>query len=465
MSAILVVEDDRLPRRAAVADLEDAGLGTVTAVEHMQGARDALAQEPFDLVLLDLGLPRDADDPLPRQDAGLEIVTEIVALGDHAPDVIVVSANEDFEVVVDAMRRGARDYLRKPFDPIELLRRVENTLVARRKSQEVKQLRRIVEQATGFQSIISRSPTMTRIESIVERVASRESTVLISGATGTGKELVARALHFNSPRREKALVTVNCPAIPSQLMESELFGHVKGAFTDARTSRRGKVEMAAGGTLFLDEIGDLDLGLQAKVLRLIQEKEFERVGSSQVTQSDVRIVAATHRDLEEEVAAGRFREDLFYRLAVVPIRLPALQERSEDIQLLAEHFLERFNASLGTRVAGFEAGAIAALQSHSWPGNVRELQNIVERLVNLVESNEAITESDVFAALTPLNQSGGVPGLPTSGGLRENMEKYERLLIEQAMSVAAGNKTRAAELLAISRPALYDRLALYGLND
>ncbi len=470
MASILVVEDDRLARRTVVADLRDAGFHDVVEAEDVVGTRRALAQNPFDLVLLDLGLPMDEQDLLPRHGAGLDLVSEISQAGSEAPDVIVVTSVDSLDVAVDAMRRGARDYVQKPFDPVELIRRAENALSARHKTQEVKELRRIVAQSSGFEAIISGSAAMARVESVVRRVARGNSTVLITGETGTGKELIARALHFASKRREKPLVTVNCPAIPAPLLESELFGHVQGAFTDARATRRGKVERAHGGTLFLDEIGDMGLEIQAKVLRLIQEKEFERVGSDKVTPVDVRIIAATHRNLEESVADNRFRSDLYYRLNVVPIALPPLRDRPEDVPLLAEHFLAKFNQSLGTRVAGFTPEAIALMQQHSWPGNVRELQNLVECLVNLIETEETITAEDVRATLqsrgaqAPAATAAATSPLPSGGTLRENLHAYERRLIEEALRNAGGNKTQAANSLGISRPALYDRLALHNLG-
>jgi DNA-binding NtrC family response regulator len=469
MASILVVEDDRLARRTVVADLRDAGFHDPVEAENVAAARRELAQHPFDLVLLDLGLPMDESDLLPRHGAGLELVSEIAGLGPDAPDVIVVTSVDLLDVAVDAMRRGARDYVQKPFDPVELIRRAENALSARSKTQEVRELRSMVAKSSSFEAIIACSPAMAQVETIVRRVARGNSTVLIIGETGTGKELIARAVHFASKRREQPLVTVNCPAIPAPLLESELFGHVQGAFTDARTTRRGKVEMANGGSLFLDEIGDMGLEIQAKVLRLIQEKEFERVGSDKVSKVDVRIIAATHRDLKKEVAANRFRSDLYYRLNVIPLVLPPLRDRPMDIPLLADHFLTRFNQSLGTRVAGFSGEAMALLQEHSWPGNVRELQNIVECLVNLIESDEVITVEDVSATMRARGQVPPSPARSTqplshSGTLREKLQAYERLLIEEALRTAGGNKTQAANLLGISRPALYDRLALHGLG-
>ncbi len=482
MARILVVEDERLVRRAIVDEIEQAQLGSVEGVGDLAAARAALAAEPIDVVILDLGLPETAEDALPRQGAGLALVDEICAQEGDVPDVVVVTSEASVEIAVDAMRRGARDYLRKPFDPVVLRRRIENIAVARSRGEEVEELRRVVARASGFNAIVYRSTSMGKVMDRVRRAARGNSTVLVRGATGTGKELIARALHFASARADGPCVTVNCPAIPSELLESELFGHVRGAFTDARASRRGKLEMADGGTIFLDEIGDMSPKLQAKILRVIQEREFERVGSSDTVKVDVRIVAATHQYLERLVEEGLFREDLYYRLNVLPIDLPALRERPADILPLAEHFLEQLNRTLGTRVGGFDDEAAALLRGAAWPGNVRELRNVVERVVNLMECGDSITKAEVVAAMEaprprfagpdagaaadggearPPVLGDGFP--PMDGTLRENLDQLERALLVRALDSTGGNRSRAATLLGISRPALYDRLESHAL--
>ncbi|MAE71111.1 MAG: hypothetical protein CME06_11680 [Gemmatimonadetes bacterium] len=480
MARILVVEDEELIRRAMVDEVERASLGSVEGVGDIASARAALAAEPIDIVILDLGLPATADDTQPQQGAGLALVDEICGVSGDSPDIVIITSETSVEIAVDAMRRGARDYLPKPFDPIVLRHRIENLVVARSRGEEVKELRRVVERVSGVESIVYRSQIMRQVLDRVRRAARGSSTVLIRGETGTGKELVARALHFASPRSDDPFVTVNCPAIPSELLESELFGHVRGAFTDAHASRRGKLEMADGGTVFLDEIGDMSPKLQAKILRVIQEREFERVGSSVPVRIDVRIVAATHRHLEELVEQGLFREDLYYRLNVLPIELPPLRERPADIIPLAEHFLQRINRAAGTQVGGFDDEAAAMLRGASWPGNIRELRNVVERVVNLTECGDSVGKAEIEIATEnprPRHASStgaadesaaSVPVLadgypPMDGTLRECLDRLEKTLIVRALDMTGGNRSRAAGLLGLSRPALYDRIERYGM--
>ncbi len=489
MTRILVVEDERPIRWRIMASIEEAELGTVTEAADIESARRVLVGSRFDLVVLDLGLPRSADDPEPRPVAGLELLDEIRSTPDDAPDVIVVTAEASTEVAVDAMRRGARDYLKKPFDPLELRRRLENVLSAGSRREEVRALRQVVERASGVEAIVYGSAAMQKVVDRIRRVARGDSTILVRGETGTGKELVARAIHFASPRADAPYVTIDTPAIPSNLLEDELFGHVKGAFTSAAGSRRGKVELARGGTLFFDEIGDMASDLQAKILRLLQERQFQPVGGEQRLDADLRVIAATHQDLEKGVSEGSFREDLYYRLNVVPIDLPPLRERSEDVLPLAHSFLEKFNRRLGTRIAGFDDAAAERLSADRWAGNVRELHNVVEQVANLVEEGHNITLEDVEAALASsargARSCGGSLGAgtesnshntgavvmlddgfpPMEGDLGACVERLEGVLIRRALTRARGNKTKAAALLGISRPALYARLERQGLTE
>ena len=477
MTRILVVDDERAIRWRIVAGIEAGDLGEVTEAADLKSARRELASGPFDLVILDLGLPQVAGESDPRPLAGLDLLDEIRARPESAPEVIVVTAEACVDVAVDAMRRGARDYLNKPFEELELRRRVENVLALGARQEEVRALQQVVERASGIETIVYRSKPMEKLVDRIRRVAKNDSTILVRGETGTGKELVARAIHFASARAEHPYVTVDTPAIPANLLEDELFGHVKGAFTSAAGQRRGKVELARGGTLFFDEIGDMAVELQAKILRLLQERQFQPVGGETPLAADVRVIAATHQDLETGVAEGWFREDLYYRLNVVPVDLPPLRERPEDILPLAEHFLEKFNRNLGTRVSGFDGAASERLASAPWEGNVRQLHNVVEQLANLVEEGRSVTLEDAEAALfssSRLKRSiaadsageglleDGFPEL--EGDLASCIERLESVMIQRALGRAAGNKSKAAAILGISRPALYARLDRCGLS-
>ena len=481
---ILVVEDERAIRWQLVAGLEDADLGAVTEAADVETARRLLGASRFDVVLLDLGLPPTPEDPIAQPGAGLAILDDIHAASPDAPRVLVVTAEASPEIAVDAMKRGAFDYLRKPFDKIELQRRVDSVLRLATQEEDVRELRAVVRRASGLESIVHRSEKMARVIDRLKRVARGDSTVLIRGETGTGKELVARAIHHGSSRANRPYAIVDTPAIPASLLEDELFGHVKGAFTSAAGARRGKVEMARGGTLFFDEIGDMEPALQAKLLRLLQERQFQSVGGSTTVDADVRIVAATHQNLEQGVKEGWFRRDLYYRLNVVPIDLPPLRDRPEDVVPLAIHFLGEFNRSMGTRVKGLSPEAAELLTRNDWPGNVRQLRNVIEQLTNLVEDATDILGEDVRAALDTsaetrslvrassahepvVGQPALLPdGFPLlEGDLRTCLERLEITLINRALDQAKGNRTKAAALLGLSRPALYGRLERHGLGD
>jgi DNA-binding NtrC family response regulator len=492
MPQILVVEDEQAIRWKLRCGIEEAGLGEVSEASDLATARELTRTHRYDLVLLDLGLPLGANEPIPEPDAGFSLLAELTADAEWTPAILVVTADSSIDTAVRAMRCGAADYLQKPFDPLELRQRVGNIIQARRGALELTALREVVERISGIKSVIHQSEAMARILDHVRRVGQRDSTVLVRGETGTGKELIARAIHFCSPRRAAPFVAVDTPAIPAMLLEDELFGHVRGAFTGAAVSRHGKFEMAEGGTIFFDEIGDMDLQLQAKMLRVIQEREFQPVGGSRTIKADVRIVAATNQDLESAVREGRFREDLYYRLNVFPLTLPPLRERREDIPVLANHFVIEMNREFGTRVGGFAPRTLERLQALPWPGNVRQLRNLVERLVTLAEDDAAIGLEDLEAALAASpgglqGSSGATAGVtPAAAGtvdagegtagrieeqfpdldgtLAESIEILERILIKRALVRANGNKSKAATLLGLSRPALYNRLARYDIG-
>jgi two-component system response regulator AtoC len=374
------------------------------------------------------------------------------------------------EVAVEAMKRGAYDYLSKPFEADELILLLRKAEERERLFRENQSLARQIrstgqEPENGFGDLVGRSPQMTEMFRTLRKIAEFKTTVLIGGESGTGKELVARAIHRHSPRCAQPFVAVNCGAIPANLLESELFGHRKGAFTDATRDRKGLFEEASGGTLFLDEIGELPLGLQVKLLRVLQEEEIRRLGDCQDIKVDVRVVAATARDLAVEVGRGAFREDLYYRLNVFAVRLPPLRERREDIPLLVQHFLSRMNARMGLQVTGVSADTQRLLSSYGWPGNVRELENTIERAIVLAEGSEIGPDAlpDRMRAEPPRTPS--TPVAPDDGDLsiKRASRRSEVDLISRALSRTKGNRTRAAELLEISHRALLYKIKEYGI--
>ena len=404
-------------------------------------------QEPFDLVLTDQRMP---------DLSGLDVLETVRAA---SPDtaVVIMTAYGTIETAVSAVKAGAADYLAKPLNLDELLHRIHQIQDRRRLLTENRELRAALAERHRVEGIIGESGPMQEVLSVVRRVASSDATVLIRGESGTGKELIAKALHYASPRAASALVKVNCAALAESLLEAELFGHEKGAFTGAVAARKGRFELADGGSLFLDEIGDLPPHLQVKLLRVLQEREFERVGSSRPIKVDVRLLAATHRNLETLVREGRFRDDLYYRINVVTIQLPPLRERREDLPLLIDHFLRAFADKNGKRIRGLTREAREALLRYDYPGNVRELENLIERAV-------VLTRDDVVGLTDlPLTLDPQAAEPETGPGLVAAVEGLERRMIREALAKADGIQTRAAELLGIGERVLRYKLKKYGL--
>jgi DNA-binding NtrC family response regulator len=448
---ILVVEDDESLRRVTQAQLEKCGYETATACDAAE-ALEALAREPRDLIITDLNLPGAS---------GLELLKQ-VRLDYPETTVVVVTAYGTIETAVEAMKAGAYDYVTKPVHPDELRALVNRVLERRQLIEEVRALRSSLDQKYGFENIIGRSGALLHVLDSASRVAHTDATVLVLGETGTGKELLAKAIHFNSLRRERPFVVINCGAIPAELLESELFGHVKGSFTGAMNHKKGKVEIAEGGTLFLDEIGEMSLDLQVRVLRLLQEREIEKVGATKLIRVDVRIIAATHRDLEALVADGRFREDLYYRLAVIPIALPPLRERTDDIPELINQFFYRSKQKHDRPDMTLSQPVMPYLVNYRWPGNVRELENVIERLVLLCRSDE-ISVSDLPANIRqrhPSPEAAAPAPTVTDAGLNA----VERQLIVKALRESNWNQSKAARQLGISRKTLLYRIGKYGIS-
>jgi DNA-binding NtrC family response regulator len=425
---ILVVDNDAVMVETLARHLEREGW-QVTGVASGKDAREALEADEFDVLLTDLVM--DEIDGL--------MLLRAAQAAPARPRVLLMTAFGSLETAIEAMREGAFDYLTKPFRLSQVTVAVRRALDDRRLREENRRLRDHVERLYGSETLIGTSRAMRAVIEQIRAVASSDAGILLLGESGTGKEVVARAIHWNSGRRDSAFVPVNCAAIPEPLLESELFGHVRGAFTGADRSRPGLFANANGGTLFLDEIADMPLGLQVKLLRVLQGKAVRPVGGTEEVRLDLRVIAATNRDLAVEVREGRFREDLYYRLAVIPIRLPSLRERTEDIPLLARHFLDR--ATLNRRIEGFTDDALEKLAAHRWPGNVRELENVIERAATLA-SGPRITAADLGLELAASGPADG-RGRPTLGDL-------EQRYMQQVLAESGGDKIRAARILGVS---------------
>jgi len=448
---ILMVEDEEGLRNALQEILEEQHHHVMTAANALR-AREAMQNGKYDIAILDVRLP-DGD--------GIELLREFRRT-DPEMGIIMMTGYAEVDTAVEAIRLGASDFLKKPFDSEELLVRIEELIKNRRLRQDHKILSQQLQVVHGNRGLIGQSKAIENIRHMIELVAGSESTVLITGESGTGKEVLARMLHQAGPRAKKPMVSINCGAIPEELLESELFGHVKGAFTGAMRARPGRFEVANGGTIFLDEIGDMSPKLQVKLLRVLQERCFEPVGSHQSIEVDVRVIAATHRDLEAEIVAGRFREDLFYRLNVVPIQLPPLRERGEDILLIAEHFIKKFNEERGASISGIDEQAKQAMLHYAWPGNVRELQNLIERVATLKRSGPVELSdlpSKMLGKAEQLHQNFEVDVDDAEKiDLKNLVDEFENHLIISALQRFDGNKNRAAMFLSMNRTTLVEKL-------
>jgi len=473
---ILLVDDEPNLRKVLGALLEQDGF----EVHAEEAAEPALARvraspsDTFDAVITDLRMP--------GMD-GIALLRALLSYDPHLP-VIVLTAHGTVDSAVEAVKLGAFDYLEKPFDRAHIRAVLERAVATRvRSGPSMGAPAAETDDPSVAVGMVGDSPAMQAVREVIRTAAKSPSTVLITGESGTGKELVARALHLGSDRADGPFIRLNCAAIPPGLVESELFGHEKGAFTGAVSSRPGRFELADGGTLFLDEISEIPLSIQVKLLRAIQESEFERVGGVKTIRADLRIIAATNRDLVEVIAEKRFREDLYYRLNVVPIRLPALRERIEDLPALLAHFVERCNARLGKRVRGFDDDALARLSAYPWPGNIRELENLVERMV-LFASSDVILAAELpeafqadpsrTAGAGPVSGAGHLPqvrvplsslGMDLKEAVRLGSRMVEEVLIREALQQTGGNVTRSARLLGISRRSLQSKMKELGLRD
>ena len=460
---VLIVDDEPNLRKILSAQLSRDGYDVMTANDGEEGL-SALKDHHIDLVITDLKMPK-VD--------GMTLLKKALEEDPELP-VVLITAHGTIDTAVEALKSGAFDFVTKPFDKDEVRQIVAKAL----KTRDLRAADATPTPAARDArfGIIGHSQGILDIYAILERVADTPTTVLISGESGTGKELVARALHEHSSRKDKPFIKVNCAAIPKELIESELFGHERGAFTGAVSSKPGRFELANGGTLFLDEIGEIPIEMQVKLLRALQESEFERVGGIKTIRVDVRLVAATNRDLKRLIASGSFREDLFYRLNVVPIRLPALRERTGDIPVLVEHFLGKFNERLKKKVEGVETEATDVLVAYPWPGNIRELENVIERAVLFCDA-QRLRASDLppeirgipAMANVPLPEADLTAALAGEGGLKEHvkvaMSRLEKELVSRALQQTGGNVTHAARLLKISRKGLQLKMKELGLRE
>jgi DNA-binding NtrC family response regulator len=445
---IVLADDEDAARRSLGEILTEDGYAVRLAADGEEALR-LVAEDGPDILLTDLKMPRlDGMDLLARVRAAYPDVA-----------IVVMTAYGTIASAVKALRAGAEDYLTKPIDVEELEHLLEAVLGRRRLLAEARLLRQRLDDKYGFDNIVGRAPAMLDVFRLVEQVAPSQASILITGESGTGKELIAQAIHQHSPRRDAPFVKVSCAALPETLLESELFGHERGSFTGAIARRPGRFEVAAGGTIFLDEIGDIPLGMQVKLLRFLQERQFERLGGNQTLTVDVRVIAATHRDLGERIRAGVFREDLYYRLNVIEIVMPPLRTRTQDIPLLADYFIRRYAAANGRTIEGLTPEALAGLMASPWPGNVRELEHALERAVILARG--PVLEAGLFqglpiaAAAAPANQGNGLP-VPGS-----TMDQIERDVILRTMESVGGSVRRAADILQISPRTIQYKLKRY----
>jgi len=449
--SLLLVDDEEKLLKSLGRALRGEGHRVVEATD-AGAARRLLADQTFDVLVVDNLMP---------DLTGLELIRDLVSSTTESerPQILMMTAHATIESAIEAMKLGALDFLQKPFEIEELLVVVARALEHQRLRTQHRYLISELDEEFNHYGIVGRSRAMQEVIERAELVADTKSTVLITGETGTGKELVARAIHDRSAQRAMPLIRVNCAAIPETLLESELFGHVRGAFTGATTTKKGKFALADGGTILLDEIGTMGRPLQAKLLRVLQEREFEPLGAERTERVDVRVIAATNRDVRQMVAEGRFEEDLFYRLNVIPIHIPPLRERREDIPVLLEHFVRKHAQRTGRRIDRVEEGVLTALQQYEWPGNVRELENTIERAV-VLSTTHVVTAKSVTTVGPPLSTAPALPSLR----LHQNVEWAERETVRRALDQAAGVKKDAAELMGISQRALSYYLAKYRIE-
>jgi two-component system response regulator GlrR len=442
---ILIVDDDRNLLGLIKMRLETSGYAVTTALTD-QEAKAAVAGDVFGLAIVDLQLG--------EQD-GISLMEDLHTVSPGMP-VIILTAHGSIGSAVEAMKRGATTYLTKPFDARELVLHIEQALERGRLTSEISLLKGLLAERYGFENIVARSESMERVLEVVSRIAPTDSTVYIHGESGTGKELIARALHLSSGRKDKPFVAINCAALPETLLESELFGHEKGSFTGAVRTSKGLFVQAHGGTIFLDEIGDMPLSIQSKFLRVLQERRFTPVGGDQPVSVDVRVIVATNKDLDKLVAQGSFREDLYYRIHVIPLALPPLRERKEDIPLLVDHFLKKFGTQMNKEVRGLTPKALQKLMLHDWPGNVRELENTIEYAIAMTR-DDVIGEDGVLPAKTGISDDQ----LRT---LKEAKEGFEKEYLINILKVTRGNVSSASELAGKYRADFYNLLKKYEIN-
>ncbi len=445
LAKILVVDDDRNLLELLKLRFESANYEVAVAMKE-EDAIEAVKNQIFDLSIVDLQL---------IYKDGISLMEEFHLINPEMP-VFILTAHGSIESAVEAMKRGAYGYLTKPFDPRDLLLQIERALENQRLNSEIKRLRDLLGERYDFANIVARSEKMQKILEIVSQIAKTESTVYIHGESGTGKELIAKAIHLSSERKDNPFIAINCAALPETLLESKLFGHEKGAFTGAIRSAKGLFTQAHGGTIFLDEIGDMSISIQAKLLRVLQERQFYPVGSEKLINVDIRMIVATNKNLEEQVKQGLFREDLFYRIHVIPIHLPPLRERKEDIPPLVEHFLRKFSQLMKKEVKSLTPMAMQKLMLHDWPGNIRELENTIEYAVAMTQQ-DMITEDFILHTTVPSSQDPIKP-------LKDARDDYEKTYLIHLLEICEGNVSKAAKLAGRYRADFYDLLKKHGLK-
>ncbi len=454
METILIVDDEKNYPTILGEVLKEEAFTPITASSSLE-AIDILKQNSVDLVLTDVKMPGMS---------GIELLERIKEINPDLP-VIVMTAHGSVEMAVEAMQKGAYTYILKPFDNETLVAHVSKAISIHKIVKENMMLRDVLSSKFSFGNIIGKSKPMKALYETIKKVAPTSASILIEGESGTGKELVAKSIHFNSPRNNKAFIAVNCSAFAETLLESELFGHEKGSFTGASTLRKGRFEMADKGSIFLDEIGELPMGLQVKLLRVLQEKSFERVGGTHPIDVDFRLIAATNKNLENEVGNGHFREDLYYRLNVIKAVIPPLRERQEDIPLLINHFIEKYSHERKPSeiVTGVSQDAAKLIYAHTWPGNVRELENMIERAV-ILSHDDQISAADLPPKIRhTLGAHLQLDGIPENAGLSETLAAVEKRMIQRAMALSGNVQTLAAEMLGIGKSGLNQKLKKYGL--